>query len=130
MSKKATINIEEKIASNRYSNIKYRVTYELKEYWEREDFIRWFVNKEKKCCYCLCSAEELNKFYDLNSSKRKSTRGKSLEIERIEDKEYSENNCELSCYWCNNAKSDVFTYEEFKNIGKSIGEVIRNKINK
>ena len=78
----------------------------------------------------MCSAEELNKFYDLNSSKRKSTRGKSLEIERIEDKEYSENNCELSCYWCNNAKSDVFTYEEFKNIGKSIGEVIRNKINK
>ena len=117
---------EQKLASNRYSSIKARVAYKLEEVWPREDFINWLISKEKKCCYCGCTQCELEKFYENNESKRKRTRGKTLEIERKEDKAYSSSNCELSCYWCNNAKSDVFSFDEFLPIGFEIGKAIRS----
>lgn len=129
MSKWIPYTEEQRVASNRYSSIKSRVTYNLENYWSREDFIYWYVNKEKKCCYCECSQSELDSFYNKNASKRKSTRGKTLEIERKCDEKYSKENCELSCYWCNNAKSDVFSYEEFKPIGFEIGKAIKNITN-
>jgi hypothetical protein len=119
---------EQKIASQRYSSIKSRVDYELEEYWTRADVFNWYIEEENKCCYCGTSFEDLVKFYNSNESKRKSTRGKSLEVERIEDKPYSKDNCKLCCYWCNNAKSDVFSYEEFQNVGKAIGAAIKEKI--
>jgi len=51
-------------------------------------------------------------------------RGQNLEVDRIESKElYSPDNCVLACYPCNNAKSDVFSYQEFLEIGKIIGEL-------
>ncbi|MBL1242834.1 MAG: hypothetical protein COA39_000285 [Sulfurimonas sp.] len=112
--------------SNRYSSIKSRVN-DLDKHWSREDFIAWYKSEEKICCYCKSTEEELTKFYEKNNSKRKATRGQTLEIERIEDKEYSRKNCKLSCYWCNNAKSDVFTYDEFLQIGLEIGKVIQSK---
>lgn len=118
----------QRYASNRYSSIKQRVDYNLEKYWTREDFISWYEDELKVCCYCGCTVDELQLFYDLNNSKRKITRGKSLEIERKKDEPYSPDNCKLSCYWCNNAKSDVFTFEEFQQIGESIGEVIKNRI--
>ncbi len=119
---------DEKIASNAYSRLKSKVNYDLEKYWTRKDFIKWYVDKPQKCCYCQCTKEQLDKFYELTDSKRYVTRGKTLEIERKEDKEYSENNCEFSCYWCNNAKSDVFSPEEFQQIGEAIGRVIKDKI--
>lgn len=115
-------------ASKRYSDIKQRVKYDLDDFWTRESFISWYEDEPKVCCYCQCTTEELKLFYDLNDSKRKTTRGRVLEIERKNDAPYSQDNCKLSCYWCNNAKSDVFTFEEFKQIGKSIGTVIKHKI--
>ena len=46
--------------------------------------------------------------------------------------QYSPENCVLACYPCNNAKSDVFSYEEFLVIGLTIGRVkkLRTKSNK
>ena len=119
---------EQKIASNKFSSIKSRVKkkpgYDLEDYWSREDFIDWYTTIEKKCCYCNSTDAEIEKFYSKTISKRNGTRGRTLEIERINDTPYSRENCELSCYWCNNAKSDVFTYDQFKIIGKAIGTVI------
>ncbi|MDR0560263.1 MAG: hypothetical protein LBG92_08825 [Prevotellaceae bacterium] len=37
---------------------------------------------------------------------------------------YNSENCVLACAWCNNAKTDAFTEEEFKPIGKMIGKQI------
>ena len=52
---------------------------------------------------------------------RECRRWKRLEVDRIESKKpYSPENCVLACYPCNNAKSDVFSYGEFKEIGKVI----------
>ncbi len=120
---------EEKIASNKYSSIKSRVKkkqeYDLEECWKREDFIKWYIKSEKKCYYCKSTESEIKSFYKKTDSKRKSTRGNNLEIDRTEDGKYSESNCKLVCYWCNNAKSDVFSSIEFKSIGREIGLVIK-----
>lgn len=120
----------EKTASNRYSSIKSRVNYDLEKYWKRTDFIDWYIKEDKTCCYCGITEQEALKFYELKNVEgvKRIKRGKSLEIERIEDKEYTEDNCKLSCYWCNNAKSDVFSFDEFKSIGKEIGKVIKSKL--
>lgn len=36
---------------------------------------------------------------------------------------YDIENCVLACAVCNNAKSDKFTYEEFKRLGDVIKEI-------
>jgi agmatine deiminase len=36
-------------------------------------------------------------------------------------------NLELSCYWCNNAKSDELRSDEFKSIGREIGKIMRRR---
>ena len=55
---------------------------------------------------------------------KKSLRGWNLEVERKDsNREYSPSNCKMACYWCNNAKTDEFTYEEFKLVGKEIRKV-------
>jgi hypothetical protein len=120
---------EQSAASKRYSSLQSRVKYNLKDYWDRGKFIDWYITKKKKCCYCGCTEDELTAFYKSDDSKRKRTRGQNLEIERKEDKEYSDDNCDLACYWCNNAKSDVFTVQEFEPIGKTIGNAIKARIN-
>ena len=52
------------------------------------------------------------------------TRGRKLEIDRKDNqKDYSEENCVLVCALCNNAKSDKFTDEEFRKLGRVIREI-------
>ena len=52
------------------------------------------------------------------------TRGKKLEVDRRDnEKGYTLENCVLACSICNNAKSDKFTGEEFKKVGKSIEQI-------
>ena len=113
--------------SKRYSSIKSRVGYKLD--WSREDFIEWYKNEPQECHYCRTTHDDMVLFYNMQESKRSKTRGRTLEIDRKTDDKYSANNCVLCCYWCNNAKSDVFSYEEFINIGKAIGKTIKEKIN-
>ncbi|GAI46195.1 unnamed protein product [marine sediment metagenome] len=42
---------------------------------------------------------------------------------RDNEKGYTLENCVLSCSICNNAKSDKFTDEEFKEVGKAIKQI-------
>lgn len=35
----------------------------------------------------------------------------------------------MACYWCNNAKTDEFSAEEFAPVGKEIGEIFKNRKN-
>lgn len=135
---------EQREASDRYTRLKSRLKAKKKKLkekdpslrcpslqWDKQDFISWYTNKKpKKCHYCGCTKAYIEKFWKITDSKRYGTRGKSLEIDRLKDENYSENNCVLACYWCNNAKSDVFTPEEFKPIGCAIGKVIQSKIKK
>lgn len=80
----------------------------------------------QKCSYCGISKEQISllgnekKLYN----KRSDTRGYNLEIDRKNpNKEYTKDNCCMSCYWCNNAKTDEFNVKEFKEIAKGINRI-------
>lgn len=94
-----------------------------------DDLKDWY-NQEKICHYCGLQEKESqeivhkgiltsNRFPFQGIFSRGVNRGFWLEIDRKEPKgKYSRENCVLSCYFCNNDKSDVFTdtqYEEFRN---------------
>jgi len=126
--KKTTINKIDELFESWYKD------RDLKEY--KEMFYSEFVKKlefdkfkevftkdhtKNQCHYCgITEADILNlidKESDKIKTKRLLTRGKSMEIDRINPfGDYSESNIILSCYWCNNAKTDEFSYEEFKDI--------------
>lgn len=96
----------------------------LKKYEELE--------REQQCYYCGITQAEIAQLIELKliRTKRLETRGKQLELERVEPNELYENlnNIKLACYWCNNAKSDEFSADEFKPAGKHIGEVFKNRL--
>ena len=90
-----------------------------------QDFKEWFENAAKKCHYCGITENEIMVLMTKYPNLTKRNRGKKLEIERKEpDKPYSiTKNLVFSCYWCNNAKTDTFTEDEFLLIGSKIREI-------
>lgn len=104
----------------------YRTKTGLKQI-DIEVFQKWFESKNGCCDYCgLTSTESLILFQKYPNSTRGGRRGKRLELDKINPKikNYGEdiNNLALACYWCNNAKTNYFSFDEFKKIG----EVIKN----
>ena len=96
-----------------------------------KEFYEWYEEKYReqkgRCYYCETPEENVAKLVK-SRSKRFSNRGKHLEVERKDssrDKaKYNSRNCVLCCYICNNAKSDIFTLEEFEPVKKAIKEAI------
>ena len=97
--------------------------------WQKDSnsFYTWYESQVKKqgglCKYCNlpgCTDKYFGRLF------RKGRRGHTLEVDRKNNEEpYSPSNCVLACYPCNNAKSDVFSYDEFVKIGRAIGKVKR-----
>ena len=85
----------------------------------KEDFVE-FVNRGNQCDYCHITLPQINELIDKRKlNKKHITRGWSLEIDRkVPNLEYTVDNCVWCCYWCNNAKTDEFSYEEFKKVGQ------------
>jgi len=98
------------------------------------DFKNWYTKTERKCFYCAITESEIKKLIKGNriKTKRLATRGKSLEIDRKKPNEKYDkiDNLVYCCYWCNNAKTDEFSYEEFLEIGKQINKVWKARLNK
>lgn len=95
-------------------------------------FKKWYLQQYETLphCYYCGIPEPLIKvvYWDIRKTKRPKTRLK-LEVDRIDPAlNYNEKNCVLACMACNNAKSDIFTKEEFEKIGKQIEEVWRSEI--
>lgn len=94
----------------------------------------WYESTQKKCYYCKITEQDIELLlrHNLIKTKRIKTRGKKLEIERLEPNEKYDNldNLVLCCYWCNNAKTDEFSKEEFINIGQLIGNNWNNRLRK
>lgn len=93
-----------------------------------QEFYAWYNQRFERqsglCQYCHLPGDTEKSGY--GKYFREGRRGKRLEVDRIESKEpYSPENCVLACYPCNNAKSDVFSYREFMEIGKTIGRVVK-----
>ena len=87
------------------------------------------VSKGNKCYYCGITLEDINVLIEKKKLfKKHETRGYVMEIDRKSpNKEYSTSNVETCCYWCNNAKTDEFTEDEFKPIGEMIRNVWVNR---
>lgn len=107
-----------------------KVKSEKSDFLNFEEFLIWYESQEKVCHYCGIKEEEIQmivssgklkskRFPENGNIQRGRSRGFWLEIDRSNSFEkYSIKNCVLSCYFCNNDKSDVFdgeTYKEFQN---------------
>jgi hypothetical protein len=76
------------------------------------------------CEYCGLSEKDISELKKQGLIRTKNRRGSVLEFDRHDSNyEYKQGNVVLACYWCNNAKTDEFTYDEFKDI---IGPAIKN----
>ncbi len=123
---------ELKVERNKIARIKN--TWTRKKFTaDFEEFYNWITNKERKCDYCDITEAEIDRLLTAEKldTKRIPTRGRSLEYDRKEPNlEYNQlENIVLCCYWCNNAKTDTFTYDEFKEIGKAIKLVWQARLN-
>lgn len=100
-----------------------------KKNFNRKTFIDWFTGKVKENPICEYCKIPNNKIEGIYWKKRKTKRPPTriyLEIDREEPEgDYNEDNCVLACFICNNAKSDVFKYKEFVEVGKIIETVWR-----
>ncbi|MBK7909553.1 hypothetical protein [Candidatus Pollutiaquabacter sp.] len=111
----------------------------VRDLWKRKkiggdfwSFSGWYDSQPHQCIYCGISEAELQLLHDHKLIENKRIfRGKTLEIERRKANEAYNNlgNLSFACYWCNNAKTDTFSEDEFKAIGKAIGEVWRKRLN-
>jgi len=86
----------------------------------------------KTCCeYCGLTEKETRLLYEhYPECTRGGKRGKRLEWDRKNPfLPYSNtDNLVKACYWCNNAKTNYFSYEEFKVIGPAIGAINQARI--
>lgn len=101
----------------------------LKEVYLQEHQKKFTIKEFKElilntsCSYCGITIEQIKTLGKKGKlhNKRSETRGYSLEIDRkYPNLEYTTENCCMSCYWCNNAKTDEFLPLEFKGIARGI----------
>jgi 5-methylcytosine-specific restriction endonuclease McrA len=110
--------------------LKANYVQNFNQVFTESDFESLLQNK-KSCHYCGITIDLVEKLAAKKKLYKKNERGWSLEIDRVNSNfEYSEANCVMSCYWCNNAKTDEFTAEEFTVIGKAIAQVWYERITK
>ncbi len=96
------------------------------------DFYDWVKTTVESCHYCGITQAELNQLHLLEVENKRKTRGKTLEIDRKKANEPYSNipNLTYACYWCNNAKTDTFTEEEFMQIGAAISTIWKQRLGK
>lgn len=115
----AIAELQEKYINNRFKKI-----FPIEKFEE-------LINPDiKKCHYCKITEENIKLLIEKKKIYKKHiTRGWTFEIDRLKpNEEYYEKNCVLSCYWCNNAKTDEFDGDEFKIIGKAIKKVWKKRL--
>ena len=114
---------------------------EIRNLWTRKkiklpfsDFYRWHLSHEKKCIYCEITEQEIKQLLESGqlTTKRIATRGRKLELDRKQPDLLYDNfdNLAFACYWCNNAKTDTFTEEEFKQVGQVFKNIWKKRLSK
>lgn len=113
----------------------------IRNLWSRKkikilfsEFYNWYLAHDKKCIYCNISEGEIKQLLDSGklNTKRIATRGRKLELERKQpDLPYDNfDNLAFACYWCNNAKTDTFSDEEFREVGKVFSRIWEKRLSK
>lgn len=79
----------------------------------QNEFIEWWNSQEQICVYCEIPIERLS---ILNRNKKMIKR---LSIDRLDnEKGYEKGNLALACLQCNFIKSNLFSFEEMREIGQ------------
>jgi hypothetical protein len=107
-------------------------SYYLKEIFpkvfSKEEYDGMTSDESAPCFYCGINKHRINRLANSQKLYKKNLRGWNMEIDRFNSNyEYNPGNCVLCCYWCNNAKTDEFTKDEFKIIGAAIAEVWKSR---
>ena len=118
---------KDKVRLNEYKNL-----FKIQRFISYEEFISFYEiqGRDKRCQYCGISELEIEELIEKGRihTKRLLIRGRSLEIDKKNPNgKYEKDNMTLCCYWCNNAKSDEFTYDEFKPVGNAIKEIWKKR---
>jgi len=109
-------------------NLKFEYLNDFERVFNKNQFEN-LLNTET-CEYCGISKSKIELLAKQKKLFKKNERGWSLEIDRKNSNfEYSFKNCVMACYWCNNAKTDEFTVEEFKLVGKAIAQIWEKRLN-
>lgn len=96
--------------------------------YPREKFDQLIVIEE--CSYCGITLNEIENLGSNLKLYKKNFRGWNLEIDRkAPNLEYKPENCTMACYWCNNAKTDEFSFKEFILIGQTIKKIWEERRN-
>ena len=83
------------------------------------DFYVWFIEQGDSCHYCGVKESIVTFLFSQGILKSKRLRGKYFEIDRKDPNgSYTKENCVLTCYFCNNDKSDIFDYFQYTQITK------------
>lgn len=118
----------EKSSSEILMELEYLYVQSFSKIMTEKDFEKLLSNES--CHYCGITKEIIEKLCDKQKLFKKNLRGWNLEVDRINSNyEYELKNCVLACYWCNNAKTDEFTDEEFQLIGEAIKQVWERRLN-
>ncbi len=98
------------------------------------EFYSWYIAPERKCHYCDITESQIKMMLETGrlDTKRIATRGRKLELDRKQPNlKYDDlDNLVLSCYWCNNAKTDTFTEDEFKKVGEVFKKIWKDRLEK
>lgn len=139
---KLTFEYRPKTLKQLKENYNSRIRQDRNAFDSFEDFTNWYYSETKVCHYCglteLQSQEIVvkglltsSRFPQNGLTGRGQARGMWLEVDRIEPKEpYSESNCVLACYFCNNDKSDVFSGEDYKLFFQNRYEFLKQLLDK
>lgn len=94
----------------------------------------YYHNEDNKICsYCGISENIIKDLIIAENIFTKSlwNRGRTMEIDRKDPtKGYTKDNIALSCYWCNNAKTDEFCGVEFENLRNGMKTIWNLRIEK
>jgi len=87
--------------------------------WKNELRNQLYKRDGTKCHYCGIAEKDFAPIWGEFYGGKK--RGSTLEVDRRDNgRGYEIDNCVLACAVCNNAKSDKFTYDEFRRVGDVI----------
>lgn len=121
--------IQEHSTDEHYKSIKDLQDTYISEMATEQNLEAWKeMYSQKNCSYCGVHTNEIQRLRENLKISSKSGRGFTLEVDRMEpNKEYTIDNCCMSCYWCNNAKTDEFLPLEFKEIARGINAAWRQR---
>ncbi|SFQ48873.1 hypothetical protein [Hymenobacter arizonensis] len=114
------------------SKAKYRDIHSRRFGIPSAQFKALFISdSELACAYCQITDAQFKTLIDARQiqTKRLRTRGSTFEIDcREPHLGYTINNLAICCYWCNNAKTDEFTEDEFRPVAEALGRVWQQRL--